>query len=116
MPSKAAGGTTTIVEGMEVWDNGEPPRKFAILGIIDDERPGGAIPMANLKGDIVQKAKEAGGDAVVQLNSNSQLVGVYSSGSATGYSYGRTATAYGSSTAIPMRRIYSKFVVNKFLN
>lgn len=101
---------------MEVWDNGDPPRKFAVLGIIEDERSGGPIPMASLKSDVVQKAKDVGGDAVIQLNSNSQLVGVYSSGSATAYSYGRSATAYGSSTAVPMRRNYSKFAVIKFLD
>lgn len=112
---EGVGGTKTVVAGMEVWDNGEPPRKFSVLGIIEDERPGGPIPMSSLKSDIVQKAKEVGGDAVIQLNSNSQLVGVYSSGSATANSYGRTTTAYGSSTAVPMRRSYSKFVVIKYL-
>lgn len=110
------GGTKTTIAGMDVWDNGDPPRKFSVLGIIEDERPGGPIPMASLKTDIVQKAKEVGGDAVIQLNSNSQLVGVYSSGSATAYSYGRSATAYGSSTAVPIRRNYSKFAVIKFLD
>lgn len=109
------GGTKTTVAGMDVWDNGDPPRKFALLGIIEDERPGGPIPMSSLKSDVVQKAKEVGGDAVIQLNSNSQLVGVYSSGSATANSYGRTTTAYGSSTAVPMRRNYSKFAVIKYL-
>lgn len=34
------GGTKVVVDGMEIWDNGEPPRKFKILGI-DDQRPGG---------------------------------------------------------------------------
>lgn len=113
---EGSGGTKTIVAEMEVWDNGEPPRKFSVLGIIEDERPGGPIPMASLKSDVVQKAKAVGGDAVIQLNDNSQLIGVYSSGSATAYSYGRTATAYGSSTAVPMRRNYSKFAVIKFLD
>lgn len=113
---EGAGGTRTIIEGMEIWDNGEPPRKFAVLGIIEDERPGGPIPMSSLKSDVVQKAKEVGGDAVIQLNNNSQLVGVYSSGSATAYSYGRAATAYGSSTAVPMSRNYGKFAVIKFLD
>ncbi len=110
------GGTKTVAAGMEIWDNGEPPRKYMVLGIIDDERPGGPIPMASLKSDIAQKAKEVGGDAVIQLDSNSQLAGVYSSGSATAYSSGRSATAYGSSTAVSMRRNLSKFAVIKYLD
>ena len=113
---EGAGGTKVVIEGMEFWDNGEPPRKYMVLGIVDDERPGGPIPMASLKSDVVHKAKEVGGDAVIQLNSNSQLLGVYSSGSATAYSYGRSATAYGSSTAVPMRRNLSKFAVIKYLD
>ena len=70
MLSQGVGGTKVIVEGMEFWDNGEPPRKYMVLGIIEDERPGGPISMANLKGDVVQKAKEVAGDAVIQLNKN----------------------------------------------
>ena len=58
------GGTKTVAAGMEIWDNDEPPRKYMVLGFIDDERSGGPIPMASLKSDIVQKAKEVGGDAV----------------------------------------------------
>lgn len=110
------GGTKTVVAGMEIWDNGEPPRKFMLLGIIDDERSGGPIPMASLKSDVVQKAKEVGGDAVIQLDSNSQLAGIYSSGSSTAHSYGNSATAYGSSIAVPMRRNLSKFAVVKYLD
>ena len=113
---EGVGGTKVIVEGMEFWDNGEPPRKYMVLEIIEDESPGGPIPMASLKGDVVQKAKEVASDTVIQLNKNSQLVGVYSSGSATAYSYGRSVNAYGSSTAVPMHRNFSKFAVVKYLH
>jgi hypothetical protein len=54
------GGTKVVVDGMEIWDNGDPPRKFRILGIIDDQRPGGIIPMSALHSDMVKKAREAG--------------------------------------------------------
>ena len=30
-------GTKVVIDGMEFWDNGEPPRKFKVLGIIDDQ-------------------------------------------------------------------------------
>jgi hypothetical protein len=42
------GGTKVVVDGMEIWDNGDPPRRFKVLDIIDDERPGGLIPMSQL--------------------------------------------------------------------
>lgn len=109
------GGTKVLVDGMEVWDNGEPPRKFKVLGIIDDARPGGLIPMSQLRSDMVKNAREAGGDAVVQLNSQSQIAGYYTSGSASAYAYGNSATAYSSSTIMPVRRNLAKFAVIKYV-
>lgn len=109
------GGTKAVIDGMEVWDNGEPPRKFKVIGIIDDERPGGIIPMSQLRSDIVKKAREAGGDAVIQLGSQSQIAGFYTSGSATAYAYGNSASAYGSSTTMPVRRNMAKFTVIKYV-
>jgi hypothetical protein len=49
------GGTRKVVDGMDVWTQGDPPRRFQVLGIIEDERPGGLIPMAQLKHDIVRR-------------------------------------------------------------
>lgn len=109
------GGTKVVVDGMELWDNGEPPRKFKVLGIIDDERPGGLIPMAQLRSDMVKKAREAGGDALIQLGSQSQIAGYYTSGSASAYGYGNSATAYGSATTMPVRRNVAKFAVIKYV-
>ncbi len=110
------GGTKEIVEGMEIWDYGTPPRKFMILGMIDDSRSGSRISMSSLKNDVVVKAKEVGGDALIQVSNNSQFAGTYSTGSASAYSYGNSATAYGSGVAIPIRRNFSKFAVIKYLD
>ena len=110
------GGTKAVVEGMEFWDNGQPPRKFKVLGIIDDQRPGGIIPMSQLRTDIVAKAREVGGDDVIQLGNQSEIAGYYSSGSASAYSYGSSATAYGSSTTMPVRRNVAKFAVIKYVD
>jgi len=110
------GGTKVVVDGMEIWDNGDPPRKFKVLGIIDDQRPGGIIPMSQLHSDMVRKAREAGGSALVQLGNQSQIAGYYTSGSASAYSYGSSATAYGSSTTMPVRRNVAKFAVIKYVD
>lgn len=108
------GGTKVVVDGMELWDNGDPPRKFKVLGIIDDERPGGLIPMSQLRSDMAKKAREAGGDALIQLNSQSQIAGYYTSSSASAYG-NTTATAYGSSTTMPVRRNVAKYAVIKYI-
>src|SRR6266446_2740361 len=96
------GGTRKVVDGMDIWTYGDPPRRFKVLGIIQDERPGGIIPMARLKHDIVEKARQNGGNAVILVSSASQLAGYYTSGSVTGYSYGGYGSAYGSATTIPI--------------
>ncbi len=110
------GGTRKVVDGMDVWTHGDPPRRFKVLGIIEDERPGGLIPMAQLKHYIVQKARENGGNAVIFVSSASQLAGYYTASSASAYGYGNSATAFGSSTTVPITRRSSTYVVIKYLD
>jgi hypothetical protein len=105
------GGTRKVVDGMDVWTHGDPPRRFKVLGIIDDSRPGGVIPMTQMNHDIVAKARQSGGDAVIVVSSQSQLAGYYTSGSAIAYG----STAYGSSVTVPMTRHNATFVVIKYL-
>jgi len=99
------GGTKVVVDSIEIWENGEPPRKFKVIGIIEDERPGGRLPMSQLQKDIVKKAHEYGGDAIVKIDSQSQISGYYSAGS------------YGNSniTTMAVKRNFSKFAVIKYL-
>src|SRR5260370_910798 len=89
------GGTRKVVDEMGVWTFGDPPRRFKVLGIIQDERPGGFVAMARLKHDIVEKARENGGNAVILVSSASQLAGYYTAGSVNAYSYGGYGTAFG---------------------
>ncbi|MBE0471119.1 MAG: hypothetical protein IBX55_16610 [Methyloprofundus sp.] len=110
------GGARELVDDFEIWSNGEPPRTFKVIGILEDERPGGVISMRRLKGDMVKKARENGGDALIELGNSSVTSGYYNSGSATAYSIGNTTNAYGSSVAVPIRRNYSSFAVIKYLD
>ena len=59
------GGAKETIDGIDFWTNGEPLRKFKILGVINDVRVDNPITMNGLKGAVAQKAKEAGGDAVI---------------------------------------------------
>jgi hypothetical protein len=101
---------------MDVWTYGDPPRRFKDLGIIQDERPGGLIPMARMKHDIVDKARQNGGNAIIFVSSESQLRGYYTTSRATAYGYGNSATAYGSSTTFPITRRSSTYVVIRYLD
>ena len=71
--------------------------------------------MSQLKPDIVRKAREAGGDAVIELGNSTQLSGLYTSGSGAATAYGNSATAYGSSTTVPIFRHAAKFAVIRWV-
>lgn len=111
------GGTKAVVDGMDVWTYGEPPRRFTVVGVIDAEEPGGATPTSRtrrLHANIVKKAKEAGGDAVIQVGSDSRITGVYNTGATTATVYGNSATSYGSGVSVPIVRNTGRFLVIKY--
>jgi hypothetical protein len=68
------GGYSRIVSGMPVWD-GTPPRKFQILGMIQEEGGSRATSNTVLK-DIVAVAKLHGADAILLIRSGRGLTGV----------------------------------------
>jgi hypothetical protein len=74
---QGTGGSRKVVQKMEVWRHGTPPRRFRILGIIDDKRPDGPLLMAGQEYALVRKAREAGGDAVIITDAQHQLEGLY---------------------------------------
>ena len=97
------GGAKTVVDGMDVWTYGDPPRRFIVLGIIQDSRPEALIPMQQ-KHDIIAKARQSGGDALIKVSSQSQLVGWDTSGSVNAYI-----------TTAPVTRHTATLVVIKYL-
>ena len=84
------GGAKVVVDGMEIWDDGEPPRKFKILGFIDETRKADWMSIwlpSSHPGDIVKKARVAGGDAVIKVNTQSQLDDFYMAAGASANFY-----------------------------
>jgi hypothetical protein len=88
------GGERKTVEGIDFWMNGDPPRRYQVLGSLTDRRHEtglfGAIRMSTLDSDIAKAARAAGGDAVVLAGEDSEVVGV------TGSTFGTVNGAYGS--------------------
>ena len=109
------GGTRTTIDGIDFWEYGDPPRKFTIMGVIEDERPGGYVPMAHLRDDIAQTAKAQGADAVLLLSSGSQFRGAITNTSAQTRFYGNTAFTTGSAVSMPVFRNNAQFLVIKYL-
>lgn len=113
---EGGGGTRISQDGMDIWDYGDPPRRFRVLGYIDDERPGGPVPMASLTSDVIKKAREVGGHAVIKIRSESQVVAYQSFGSATASTHGSTTRVSGATFSAPVRRNASKFAVIQYLD
>jgi hypothetical protein len=70
------GGTVRVVEGIDLWENGEPDRKYRILGVIDDSRGEGLISRSGKDGAIAKTAREHGGDGVILSGSSREFRGV----------------------------------------
>ncbi len=93
------GGASKNVDGIDMWMEGTPPRKFLIIGVINDSRPGRGIAMLLRDGHIAAMAKEKGGDAVLLRFEETEHVAnisnstSFTSGSASAYTSG-TANAY----------------------
>ena len=127
---EGTGGTKKTVDGIDIWNNGTPPRKFKIIGIIDDVRRQSLIGMAGYEGALVKKAKEAGGDAIIFLDSHSELVGYYNSGESgnamttgsaydsgnTTYYHGQTTYQSYGSTSSAIRNKITKVAVIKYVD
>ena len=107
-----SGGKKTVVDGIEFWKNGDPPRKLKVVGVIDDDRNGGWIQGMMLEGDIAAKALAAGGDAVILLSSDAYGSGYYTNGSATSYG----STTNGSAATTDEQRKVRKYIVVKYLD
>ena len=128
-------GTRKVVDGVDIWTLGAPPRKYRVLGVINDTRGAGVIPMAGYYSGIAAKVKQYGGDAAIEMSSQREYIGTASfansttttSGgfSGTGYNYGNfsnvrgtvntTSNTYGSGTSIPMFKHRGQFLVIKYL-
>lgn len=109
------GSTKTVVDSVEVWDSA-PPRKFSVVGVVYDARPGGPLHMMTVESDAVKKAKQQGGDALIRMGSSSMLTGIYSVNTGQATAYGNQAFATGTSIAVPMNRVSSNFAVIKYLD
>jgi len=122
------GGTKKVVDGIEFWADGAPPRQFKLLGYITDRRHKtgliGVASMSRLDSDVAKVARSNGGDAVILLSSGAEIVGTVgnSFGGAQGsaHSFGGTTTARGtgwsSGMSAAVQKNNSKYAVVKYVS
>lgn len=76
-------GTRKVVDGIDIWTFGAPPRKYRVLGVINDTRGAGVLPMAGYYSGIAAKVKQYGGNAAIEMSSQRQYIGTASFANAT---------------------------------
>ena len=69
------GGTKVVVDGIDFWANGSPPRKYSIIGMVVSEIGSGVGDEAIIRSSVAGEVKKQGGDAAVQVNNNSSFAG-----------------------------------------
>ncbi|WP_162782207.1 hypothetical protein [Arenimonas caeni] len=114
------GGEMKVVEGIEFWSNGAPPRRFEVIGYLSDRRHAtgliGAMRLKGLEKAIAKAARENGGDAVILVGAEREVVGFASSANANANSTGpNSASAWGSSATVPVAKQNTRYAVIRFL-
>ena len=110
---QGVGGTKEVLNGIDIWNFGTPPYKYKIIGVIEDERPGGRLHLKTLYADAVTKAIEVGGDAIIVETNDNKVTGSFNTG-AQGFIVGNTVFT-GASQSYAIKRNYSRFLVVKYL-
>jgi hypothetical protein len=133
--AQGVAGTRKVVDGVDIWTSGAPPRKYQVIGVIEDKRGGGILPMSQYEHDIAAKVRKAGGDGAIVASTASQPIGYHTIGGAnTNYSgdysgnvnmygstgdisgtYSGTANTSGYATTYQLSMHYGKFFVIKYL-
>ena len=67
-PVTGTGGTVRSMEGVEIWENGTPNRRYTVLGITDQERS--SSNRKKYDEELCRIAQKHGGNAVIILNDN----------------------------------------------
>jgi hypothetical protein len=122
------GGASKNVNGVDFWVIGTPPRKYRIIGYIEDSRKAGSIEMATRDLNIAARAKAAGGGAVIATADFSRQVATVSVASGNAYTTGNAnfvgnnahfnanTSAFVAQTSIPILWRNSQYLVIKYFN
>jgi hypothetical protein len=93
---KGVGGAKEVVDGIDIWTTGSPPREYKIVGVINDERGTGRLYMARQLEDLAKEAKANGGDAIIMGGKDTKYLGSINTGG-TSVTSG-TAQTFGNNT------------------
>ena len=111
------GGEMRQIEGVDYWTNGDPPRRYEVIGYIEDRRHAtglvGKIRLKSLPEQVARMAKANGADAVVLVSADDQVVGFATNANVNVNPYGNSA--YGNQMTVPVAKRESRFAVVRYL-
>lgn len=111
--TQGQGGTKDVIDGIDIWTYGTPPYEYKIIGVINDERPGGRLHVKSLHADAAAKAKEVGGDAIIIESNDSKVTGSFNTGGSS-YIVGNNVYT-GASQSHAVKRNYARFLVVQYI-
>lgn len=75
------GGAREVVDGVDIWTHGEPPRAYTNIAYTTVESPDGWIGNRMLLSRIAGRVREAGGDAALLGAERTRLSSLHRAGS-----------------------------------
>lgn len=99
------GGTKQVIDGYDIWDNGDPPRRYQVLGVATVEDFDNVFGNQRLRSAIVDQIKAAKGDAAIVQDGWTQGQSIGS-----GVAFSGSKTAYGTTTSTGRKQIRYRIV------
>ena len=111
------GGASRMVQGLEVWVMGTPPRSYRVIGYIKDNHYEGNWKSSSvIPTSVATQARAAGADAVIISSDSHDAVGAFSYASLNGWGTGNNffANGWGASRALYERN--STYLAIQYVN
>lgn len=70
------GGTKVVVDGVDFWANGTPPRRYKLLGVVSSEIGAGVGAESLIRTAVSAEVKKRGGSAAIEVSNNQAFAGV----------------------------------------
>ncbi len=67
---EGGGGVKLEADGVEIWTEGAPPRRYSIIGIVMEQGSGVVADDAATRAAVAKVAKQHGADAVIKMQGN----------------------------------------------
>lgn len=101
------GGTKSVVDGVDIWSYGAPPRAYRVLGVATATIGNGPAGPRMIKSGIADKVKEAGGNAAINIDTLDT-----GGGFAVGQAFG--SGGYATGTAVSIGRLTGRYLIVKY--